>query len=305
MFFILVFSMSIFFIILFIGLFTLTIVKGDYYSRLSEANRIREIPIEPKYGTILDRKGLILADNKDAIVSSPTQNFIRSERTYYYPEETAHIIGYRQLADKNDIATDYCPRKLLPNERVGKKGIEQLYDCELRGTPGEKLVEVNASGKNEGTIAVIPPIDGQTIQLALDIDLQKTAFSALAGRRGMVIAMKPTTGELLIFASSPSFDPTLLENGDTRVSTLFDNPEKPMLDRITEGLYPPGSIFKPIIATGALEEGIFTDKTIVQDNGFVMAGSLRFGNWYYLEYGKTEGPVDMLRAIQRSNDTYF
>lgn len=301
---ILMFCVSVFFIILLMKLFTLTIVKGDYYRRLSEANRIKEIPIEPKYGTIRDRKGFVLAENKDVVISS-TQDFIRSERVYYFPAETAHIIGYRQLADKKDIESDYCPRKLLPNERVGKKGVEKLFDCDLRGIPGKKLVEVNASGKKEGIIAVIPPLPGKTLQLALDIELQKAAFLAMGGRRGVVIAMKPTTGELLVFVSSPSFDPAFFEKGDVRVAELFDNKDKPLLDRITEGVYPPGSIFKPIIATGALEEGIFTDKTIVQDNGFVMAGALRFGNWYFLQYGRTEGPVDMLKAIQRSNDTYF
>ena len=298
------FCVSVFFVVLLIKLFTLTIVKGDYYRRLSEANRIREIPIEPKYGTIRDRKGLILAENKDAQASS-SEDFIRSERTYYYPEETAHLIGYRQLADKNDIETDYCARKLLPNERVGKKGIEKLADCDLRGTPGKKLIEVNASGKSEGVIAVIPPVDGKEVQLALDIELQKAAYTALAGRRGMVLVMNPSTGELLTFVSSPSYDPTLFEKGDVQVSSLFSNLDKPLLDRITEGAYPPGSIFKPIVATGGLEDGVITDKTIIQDDGFVMAGTLRFGNWYYLQYGKTEGSVDIVKALQRSNDTYF
>ena len=299
-----VFFVGIFFMVLLIKLFTLTVVKGSYYRRLSESNRVQEVPIEPKYGTIQDRKGFVLAENKRAEISK-TQDFIRSERTYYFPEETAHIIGYRQIADKKDIETDYCPRKLLSNERVGKKGVEKLYDCELRGTPGKKLVEVNASGKKEGIIAVIPPTDGKTIKLALDIELQRAAFLALSGRRGVVIAIKPATGEILTFVSSPSFDPTFFEKGDIRVSEIFSNKEKPLLNRITEGVYPPGSIFKPLIAAGALEEDILTDKTIIQDNGFVMAGALRFGNWYYLQYGKTEGSVDMLKAIQRSNDTYF
>jgi penicillin-binding protein 2 len=304
LFLILVFCVSIFFIILLLKLFTLTVVKGDYYRRLSEANRIREIPIEPKYGVIRDRKGFVLAENKDVTIAA-TGEYIRSERSYYFPEETAHLIGYRQLADEKDIETDYCPRKLLPNERVGKKGVEKLYDCDLRGVPGKKLVEVNASGNKEGIIAVIPPIDGKAIQLALDIELQRIAYLALNGRRGVVIAMKPSTGELLAFVSSPSFNPAFFEKGDLRVSELFDSKEKPLLNRITEGVYPPGSIFKPIVAAGALEDSVFTDKTIVQDDGFVMAGALRFGNWYYLQYGKTEGPVDMIKAIQRSNDTYF
>jgi len=298
------FCMGIFFILILIRLFNLTVVKGNYYHRLSESNRIREVPIEPKYGEIRDRKWFLLAENKDANLSSST-NYIRSERIYYFPEETAHIIGYRQIADKKDLAMDACQRKLIQNEKVGKKGVEKLFDCDLRGVPGKKLVEVNASGKSEGVIAVISPIDGTAIRLALDIELQRTAYHALKNRRGAVIAMKPSTGELLAFVSSPSFDSTLFEKGNPKVDEIFNNKQKPLLNRITEGVYPPGSIFKPIIAAGALEDNTVSDSTIFQDDGFVMAGTLRFGNWYFLQYGKTEGPVNMLKAIQRSNDTYF
>lgn len=304
MFFILIFCGGVFFIILLIKLFTLTVVKGSYYHRLSEANRIKEIPIEPNYGMIQDRKGFVLAENKPADLSS-NADYISSERIYNFPEETAHIIGYRQLASKKDTENDTCPRKLLAGERVGKKGIEKLLDCDLRGVPGKKLVEVNAVGKREGVIAVIPPINGKNVQLALDIELQRAAFQALSGRRGAVIAMKPNTGEILTFVSTPSYNPTFFEKGDVRVTSLFDSKDKPLLNRITEGVYPPGSIFKPIIAAGALMDKTVTDKTIVDDNGFVMAGKLRFGNWYFLQYGKTEGPVDMVKALQRSNDTYF
>lgn len=298
------FCMSAYFILLLIKLFNLTVVKGSYYHRLSESNRIREVPIEPKYGGILDRKGFALAENKDADLSS-SNDYIRSERTYHFPEETAHIIGYRQIADKKDLTMDYCPRKLIQSERVGKKGIEKLFDCDLRGTPGKKLVEVNASGKREGIIAVIPPIAGKTIRLALDIELQRAGYRALKNKRGAIIAMKPSTGELLVFVSSPSFDPTFFEKGNPKVDEIINNKEKPLLNRITEGVYPPGSIFKPIIAAGALEDNTVSDSTIFQDNGFVMAGALRFGNWYFLQYGKTEGPVNIVKAIQRSNDTYF
>ncbi|MFZ2206235.1 MAG: penicillin-binding transpeptidase domain-containing protein [Microgenomates group bacterium] len=292
------------FIILFIRLFNLTIVKGEYYKRLSESNRIKEILIEPLYGTIRDRKGFVLAENKESNVSN-AQDFIRSKRTYYYPEETAHLIGYRQIADTYDLQHDYCMRKLIVGERVGKKGIEQLHDCSLRGVPGKKLIEVNASGKAEGVIAVIPPTSGKDVQLAIDIELQKTAYKALQGRRGVVIVMQPKTGELLAFVSSPSFDPTLFEIGDNKVKNIINNEEKPLLNRITEGVYQPGSIFKPILAVGALEDDIVTKDYLIQDNGFVMAGALRFGNWYFLQYGKTEGPVNMIKAISRSNDTYF
>jgi len=298
------FFITLFFITLIFRLFNLTVVKGGYYKRLSESNRVKEILIEPSYGAIYDRKGFAIAENKKSNVSS-SQDFIRAERSYYYPEETAHLIGYRQIADTYDLQNDYCMRKLVPGERVGKKGIEKIYDCELRGIPGKKLIEVNASGKSEGIVAVIPPVQGKDLQLAIDIELQTVAYKALKGRRGVVIALQPKTGEILAFVSSPSYDPTLFETGDIKVKDIIANEEKPLLNRITEGVYPPGSIFKPIVAAGALEEGIFTEDTIVQDNGFVMAGTLRFGNWYFLQYGKTDGPVNMVKALQRSNDIYF
>ena len=298
------FCMGIFFVLLLIRLFNLTVVKGNYYHRLSESNRIREVPIEPKYGEIRDRKGFVLAENKEPNLASSAE-FIRSERVYYFPEETAHIIGYRQIADTKDLEKDLCPRKLIQNERVGKKGIEKLFDCDLRGVPGKKLVKVNASGKKEGVIAVVPPTDGKTIRLALDIELQRAAYLALKNRRGAVVVMKPSTGEILAFVSTPSFDPSFFERGDLKVDEIFNNKEKPLLNRVTEGLYPPGSVFKPIIASGGLEDDIISESTIIQDDGYVMAGKLRFGNWYFLEYGKTEGSVNILKALQRSNDTYF
>jgi len=161
MFLVFMFGISIFFIMLLIRLFHLTVVKGWYYKRLSESNRMREILIEPSYGTIRDRKGFILAENHKTDISA-SDDFIRADRSYYYPEETAHLIGYRQIADENDLKSDYCARKLIPGERVGKKGVEKLLDCDLRGVPGKKLIEVNASGEKEGVVAVIPP---STVQM--------------------------------------------------------------------------------------------------------------------------------------------
>jgi len=294
---------SLFFVLL-IRLFQLTVVKGQYYRRLSEENRIKEVIIEPKYGKIRDRKGFVLAENTEPNIAT-TSSLISSDRIYYYPEETAHVLGYRQIADDYDIAHDYCIRKLIPGEMTGKKGVEKLYDCELRGTPGKKLIEINAQGRQERVIAVVPPISGQDLQLSLDIELQQAAYKALGTRRGAVIAIKPTTGEILAFVSSPSYHPEAFEKGLPEVSGYFTDESKPLFDRITQGVYPPGSVIKPFYAIGGLEDNIIDEKTIVQDDGYLTAGPLKFGNWYYLEYGKTEGPVDIVKAIRRSNDIFF
>lgn len=292
-------------ILLLIGrLFQLTVVKGAYYRRLSEENRIREIIIEAKRGSIIDRKGIVLAESKSGDVNR-LQPRIPSERTYLAEEDAAHLIGYRQIANKADIQNDNCLNKLMLGDKVGKKGIEQLYDCQLRGVAGRKLTEVDANGTYLKTLSVLPPQNGADIQLALDYELQKKAYAAIQGKRAVVIGLNPQTGEILVFASSPSFNPQVFEDGDPSAAQYFTDADKPMFDRITDGVYPPGSLFKLFLAAGALEEKKMTPDTIIEDTGTLKAGPLSFGNWYYLQYGKTEGSVNMVKAIQRSNDIYF
>lgn len=300
----LVLILAMIFVVLTTRLFYLTITKGGYYSRLSESNRVREIYIEPRYGTIRDRKGTVLVESRATSITLQN-DYIRSVREYIYPDEMAHLTGYRQIANAEDIKQDNCSRKLVLGEKIGKKGVQQIFDCDLRGRPGKKMIEVNAQGKEIGVIAVVPPIAGKDIQLAVDAELQITAFKALNGRKGSVIATKPSTGELLAFVSSPSFNPELFETGDKDVEKYFKDEEKPMLNRATEAVYPPGSVFKTIVSAGALQDKVVTKTDIIQDNGFIKAGSLTFGNWYFIQYGKTDGPVDVIKALQRSNDIYF
>ncbi|MFA5136799.1 MAG: penicillin-binding transpeptidase domain-containing protein [Patescibacteria group bacterium] len=292
------------FLILSLRLFQLNIVKGGYYLRLSEENRLRELVIEAKRGTILDRKGFVLAENQEADINKIADR-ISSRRVYRAKEEAAHLVGYRQIADKADLSADNCTNKLQLGDRVGKKGLEQLFECDLRGVAGKKLVEVDARGKYLKTITVIPPITGKTVKLAVDLDLQRVAYEAIQRQRAAVVALSPKTGEVLVFASSPSFDPQKFEDGDKSVMDYFTADDKPLFNRLTEASYPPGSIFKLFVASGVLEEKKMTVKDIIEDTGSIKAGSLSFGNWYFLQYGKTEGPVDMIKALRRSNDIYF
>ncbi|PIY72110.1 hypothetical protein COY87_02690 [Candidatus Roizmanbacteria bacterium CG_4_10_14_0_8_um_filter_33_9] len=292
------------FIIFSLRLFDLTVVKGEYYRRLSEENRIREIVIEPKRGTILDRKGFVVAESKDGD-NSLTSGRISSSRIYSAPEETAHIIGYRQIADKGEIQNDSCLNHLDLGDKTGKRGVERMFECQLRGRNGKKLTEVDAGGKYINTVAIAPPQNGDTIQLAMDLDLQKKAYELIKGKRAAVIVLDPKTGKILALSSTPSFNIQQFENANPSIESYFTDTEKPLFNRATEGAYPPGSIFKLVVATGALESGKITEKTVVEDTGQITAGPLTFGNWYFLQYGKTEGMVDFVKALQRSNDIYF
>lgn len=298
-------GVAVFFLIALARLFQLTIVKGSYYSLLSEDNRVKELIIEAPRGIIYDRKGIELASSTQPDLTDSSDR-VFSNRVYKYSDAISHIIGYRQSADATDFDNDTCINKLKFGDKVGKKGIEQFFECDLRGRHGKKLVEVDAHGAQLKTLSVLDPQKGDDLRLALDISLQEKATKLLGDQKGAVVGLKPDTGEVLILASTPGYDPQIFEDGDTKsASELILDEDEPLFNRATEGTYPPGSTFKIFVATAGLEEGIINPDETIEDNGFVEAGPLKFHNWYFLEYGRTEGEVNMLKALQRSNDIYF
>lgn len=290
--------------ILGVRLFQLTIVRGAYYRDLAEHNRIREIIIEAKRGTITDRTGMVLASNQSSDPSIDASRYT-SHRTYINGEVFAPVIGYRQIADETDIASNPCLNPLKPGDKTGKKGIEQIQNCALAGKNGKKLIEVDARGVAIRTLSILPPQDGDTVKLSIDGKLQAKADELLKGKKGAIVAYQPSTGDVLALVSSPSYNPQAFEDGSPEVSGYFTSSDKPLFSRATEGAYPPGSLFKLSMATGVLEEKMMDENTIVEDKGSITAGPLTFHNWYYLEYGKTDGPVNMVKAIRRSNDIFF
>lgn len=303
----------LFIIVLFLRLFQLTIVKGNYYRTLSEQNRLREIVIEAPRGNIVDRKGFIIAQSLNPDINQKIEpglldnnQKIISKRIYNNPESIAPLIGYRQIADVNDLKNDACQIKLQLGSRTGKKGVEKLFDCKLRGQQGKKLVEIDAQGRYLKTVDVIPPIPGDNIQLALDFELQKKAYELVKNVKAAIVVTNPKTGEILVSVSSPSFNSQDFEdNSNTAIQSYLTNKDNPLFNRVTEATYPPGSVFKLVVATAGLEEKAIDDQTEIEDRGSIKAGAATFGNWYYLQYGKVEGMVDVVKAIRRSNDIFF
>ncbi|MCR4312897.1 MAG: penicillin-binding transpeptidase domain-containing protein [Candidatus Roizmanbacteria bacterium] len=303
----------LFLIVLFLRLFQLTIVKGNYYRTLSEQNRLREIDIEAPRGKIIDRKGFVIAQNLDPDVNQKIEpgllnsdQKIISKRIYKSPEAIAPLIGYRQIADQNDLKEDTCQNKLQLGNRTGKKGVEKLFDCQLRGISGKKLVEIDAQGKYLKTVDVIPPTPGETIQLALDFELQKKSYELIKNVKAAIVVTNPMTGEILTSVSSPSFNSQDFEdNTSSNIQGYLTDKNNPLFNRVTEGTYPPGSIFKLVVATAGLEEKAIDEKTEIDDQGSIKAGAATFGNWYFLQYGKVDGMVDVIKAIKRSNDIFF
>ncbi|OGK19943.1 hypothetical protein A3C23_04555 [Candidatus Roizmanbacteria bacterium RIFCSPHIGHO2_02_FULL_37_13b] len=303
-------------IILFFGLaarlFQLTVVKGTYYRFLAENNRIKEIPIEAQRGVIVDRKGFQIA-------YSQKENDINIKRVYPLTDAASHLVGFRQLANDHDLKNDACANKLKLNDKIGKSGIEQIFECDLRGRKGKRLIEVNAQGKIRKIISQTDPIPGHKIQLSIDNYLQQKAYSILTSetiinsggivvlkeKKAAIIASKPN-GEILALMSFPSFNPQIFENNNQEaIKKYMADPEKPLFNRALEGTYPPGSVFKLILAAGALQENKIDENFTVEDTGVITAGPLKFGNWYFLKYGKTEGMVDLIKGLRRSNDIFF
>lgn len=293
------------FAVIIVTLFSLTVVRGSYYTVLAEDNRIREIVIDPPRGALRDRKGVVLARSEPP-VWDPQKERMTSARIYEKRQAVSHVMGYRQIADTSDLERDACRNRLKVGDKIGKKGVEALFECELRGEHGKELIEVDAWGKKVRTLNILPPISGTDIQLALDSALQEKAHELMRGKHGAVVAMIPSTGEVLVLESSPGFDPQAFEDADAAITRAYlDDPEKPLFNRSLEGHYPPASTFKMFVATAGLEEGVITPEETIRDDGFIEAGPRKFHNWFFLEYGRTDGEVDMVKSLQRSNDIYY
>ncbi|OGK15954.1 hypothetical protein A2690_00680 [Candidatus Roizmanbacteria bacterium RIFCSPHIGHO2_01_FULL_39_12b] len=302
--------------VLILRLFHLTVVKGTYFSNLAQSNRIKEVQIDAPRGKLYDRKGLLLASSQEIIKDGKISGY---KRIYLGNETTAHIIGFRQIAARVDIERDACSSLLEPNDWVGKAGIEKLFDCRLRGKRGKELIEVNAKGKHRKTLATVSPRQGEQINLSLDSELQQKAYDTiinnairtnvsldLTKHHIAIIATIPKTGEVLLSLSYPSFNPNAFEEQNKKlVKSYLNDPMQPLFNRVFQGEYPPGSVFKPVIAVGALEDGKIDKDFEVEDTGVVQAGPQTFGNWYFLQYGRKEGLVDIVKGIRRSNDIFF
>lgn len=306
---ILSFFLYLIFILLFVRLFSLTVVKGGYYKSLSEENRLKEIIIEAPRGEIYDRKGYLIAKSSIGDLLKPNKNLrIIAKREYLFTS-ASHFIGYVQEVSTEELENLKCYFPLRLGDKAGKMGIEKVFDCILRGKNGKKLIEVNSLGKEVRELAVDPPQKGFNLRTSLDILLQektkKIVEEKVPEKKVAIVGLNPTTGEVLLYLSYPDFDPNSFSENLKEVEKYLKDERKPFFDRVANGVYPPGSTFKPFVAISALDEKVIDEKTKIEDTGIVKLGPQTFGNWYFLEYGRKEGLVDVVKAIQRSNDIFF
>ncbi len=203
---------------------------------------------------------------------------------------------------------------------MGKLGIEKYYEDLLHGTSGYQEVEVNSRGRVIRTLKYVPPIPGKDIRLNLDIELQlyvkellterkldpDTGEEIIKFKRGSVVVLDPRDSSVLAMISSPSYDPNLFVHGISgkRYRELLNDKDRPLVNRVTLGIYPPASTIKPMIAVAALSEGVITTRTTRNDPGYWKipnSNSRPFRDWKRWGHGK----VNISKAIEESVDTFF
>jgi penicillin-binding protein 2 len=229
-------------------------------------------------------------------------------RSYPYAEVASHVVGYiGRVNQAEKKAMEDWPDEDQTNYRgteyIGKLGIEQSFEAKLHGTTGVDSMETSAGGRAVRKLSSSPSTPGHTVQLSIDIKLQKLVEDLFGDRRGALVAIDPQTGEILAFVSKPTFDPNLFVEGidSENWQALNESPDKPLLNRALRGTYPPGSTYKPFMALAALETGKRTPEQSIQDPGFYMFGNHRFRD----DKEGGHGTVNMYKSIVQSCDTYY
>lgn len=235
---------------------------------------------------------------------------ISSDLKRYYPfgDITTHAIGYVSRITQDDLTALQAAGKLENYEgtqAIGKLGIEKYYEDELHGTTGSREVEVDSHGQHLRTLKYNPPTHGRDITLTIDIRLQYYAQELLDGKKGAIVAIEPATGGILAFYSNPSYDPNLFVRGISSrdYNALLYNPDRPLINRVTQGGYAPASTIKPLMAVMGLNEGLITPRsTYFGGPAFMLPNSThKFRDWRAWGHGW----LDVYRAIELSADTYF
>jgi penicillin-binding protein 2 len=352
-------------VVLFIRLWYLQAVRGDFYYEQAESNRIRPVKIRPPRGVIYDRMGRPIVENaltfdislvpedapdlertirnmssivkideasirkaldeaasvrtkydpvkireeatwdEVALVEAHQEDLagtiIEPEHRRHYPYEglASHQLGYIGKVSQTQRKQEQTDIGML----AGQGGLEKIYDKLLRGTPGRRMIQVNAAGRKVKDLGIEEPRPGTDMYLTIDLDAQKAAEEGLGNRAGAVVAMDPNSGEILALASHPNFDPNMFPRGISPQDwvRLMDDSSHPMYNRAIQSVYPPGSTFKIVVALAGLEYGV-----INPDEEITCHGSLKSGNHSFRCWKKDgHGRISLHRAIVESCDVYF
>ncbi|MGZ8337928.1 MAG: penicillin-binding protein 2, partial [Allosphingosinicella sp.] len=229
---------------------------------------------------------------------SPLRAFAR-----YYPEGPAvgHLIGYVGTPNREEYEEENKnPLLIAPGFKIGKEGLESVMEQRLRGRPGAARVEVTARGRLVRELQTLPDVSGPPLRTTIDAGLQSFAARRLGDESAACVVMECNTGNLLCMASMPAYDPNSFADGISQSEwQMFAQDErKPLLNKVLNALYPPGSTIKPGVAMALLEAGVDPEDRVVCGGGY------QLGNRFFRCLGR-HGPMTMHTAIARSCNTYF
>ncbi len=225
-------------------------------------------------------------------------------RVYHYGNLASHLIGYLGEIDKKELEASE-PGLYRGGDLVGKMGLERLREQDLRGEKGRNYMEVNALGFEQRNLKGLEPLPGNDLRLTLDMEMQKTAedLMAVEDYAGAVVALEANSGRMLVLASAPALHLDEFVGGISHKAWkgMLENPHHPLVNKLVQGQYPPGSTFKAVTAVAGLAEGVITPESVIY-----CPGHYRFGNRTYRCWKRGgHGAVNLKRALSESCDVYF
>jgi len=254
-------------------------------------------PVQVANGLTYEQFAAISVRLPELAGAAPARGFSR-----FYPDGAAvgHLVGYVGAASATDYEKTRDPLLITPGFKVGKAGIEKMLDPEMRGKPGARRTEVTARGKLVRELATRQDEAGGTVKLTIDAGLQAFAARRIGIQSGAAVVIDCTNGDILALTSMPSFDPNSFSDGISKGewAMLSENDHIPLLNKALQGLYPPGSTFKPITALALQGAGVNPEEVVYCNGGY------QLGNRRFACLGR-HGPMNLHRAIAKSCNTYF
>ncbi len=277
--------------------------------------RFDQVKSQPAFESILIKAEAGLTDIAWVDAHQLEYPALRVEQTPQrrYPPNgmLAHVLGYvGEVSPEQLNKPEFRDKGFKPGDIIGQDGLEAVYDEYLRGRDGYRKVIVDSRGHIQSEVERVEPQTGQDIVTTIDLDLQQAAEDQLRKSpqgRGVIIAMDPNNGEVFALASAPTFDPNLFsrriatKEGRAEYQKLLTDPDKPLIDRAVQGRYPPGSTWKPLMATAGLQQGAIS----IQGSNLVCGGGITVGNKFTRCMGGNHGSPDVHFAIMKSCDGYF
>lgn len=278
---------------------TLLRLDGDTMERIN-----RDLKAASGFQPVAIKEDMTEAEYSSILVRLPELPGIAPQRGFArnYPTGAAvgHLIGYVGAPNAEEYQKVKDPLYITPGYKIGKDGLEKYFQDMLKGQPGARRVEVTARGKVVRDLSTQADVQGKTVHLTIDADLQEFVARRMGRESGAAVVIDCQNGDILSFVSMPSFDPNSFSDGisSSEYAWLRADDHQPLINKATRGLYPPGSTLKPMAAIAAIEHGIDPSER------HTCIGGYRLGSRFFRCLGR-HGSVDMATAIMKSCNSYF